>query len=995
MNSSIHPLESDLSVDFKAYQQLMSVKIREILLVSSPYDAFIIEEDGSLASRIINEYRGLNLSMPPRIIRTSSAREALDIIAREKIDMVITMPHIDDMDAFTCGLKIKAVSPHLPVILLTHSLKGVYPLPENRNCSGIDKIYVWTGNSDLLLALVKNAEDRLNVEKDTLNAKVRVLILVEDSPIYRSNFLPMIYKVIVNQTQGLMVDGINEEHRLLKMRARPKILAAENFEEALVLYEKYKSYLLGILSDTRIPKNGEVIDDAGIILLSHIKRNTPDLPLLLMSSDPLNRERAAKIPAVFLDKNSPNLTADLTDYFLTHLGFGDFVFRLPDGTEVGRATDLQSLEEKIVHIPAESLWYHARGNHFSNWIMARSEIALGSEFRAVEASSFKETAQLREYIISGIRRLRRWRQGGVVAQFDGRHFDPEMTEFVKIGQGSLGGKGRSLAFMAQLLHQQPEIYQRYTGIRIRIPRTLVIATGAFEAFMKQNKLGPLAAGELEDEEIAARFLAADLPAWLIKALEAFLAQVAYPLSVRSSSLLEDTHFLPYAGLYQTYMIPNNHEDFSVRLHQMATAVKLVYASAFYEGPRQFSRRTKTMAQDEAMAVLVQELTGETHGDFFYPTLSGVAQSHNFYPFGPMKPEDGIATIALGFGKTVVEGERALRFAPGHPQILPQYATVDDTLKNSQRMFYALKIRGYADELKYGKDSNLVKRDVSAATGEYPVKLLSATYIPDEHRLRDSGFFTGPKVLTFAQVLKYDLVPLPGMITDFLKIGRRGMGCPVEIEFSLNLSADKKKPHDFCFLQMRPMVGEYEQLDVKITADEDGGAFCRSNHALGNGEYGEIRDIVLVRSADLNARETPEIAEEIGRLNAKLTGAQRPYLLIGPGRWGSSDPWLGIPVRWQNISGVGALIELKSPQVNVEASQGSHFFQNITSLGIPYITVDEAGNDFLDRRWLDNLPEAYEKIHLRHIRLAEPLLLKIDGRSSRGVILKEKKRAHGG
>jgi len=760
---------------FKMYHELMAKKIREILLVSSPYDAFIMEEDGSLASRIINEYSGLNLSHPPRVTRTSSAFDALALLNMRHFDMVVTTPHLEEMDAFTLGLKAKKTRPGLPVILLAHSPRGIYPLPENRNTEGIDKIFIWSGNSDLLLALVKNAEDHLNVDADTEKAMVRVLILVEDSPVYYSSFLPLIYKEIVRQTQAVLKVGLNEEHRLLTMRARPKILLATSYEEARALYEKFRAYLFGVISDARLPKGHQMDDNTGSLLLSQIRREVPDLPLLLLSSESSNRKKADQIPADFLDKNSPHLLSEIHEFFMNRLGFGDFIFRMPDGTEVDRASNLHTLEAKLAQIPDASLRYHAERNHFSNWIMARSEIALASKFRQVQASDFPSVPEMRDYLISNIRALRKLRQKGVVARFRADHFDPLITDFAKIGQGSLGGKARGLAFMSTVLEQNQELHEKYADIRIRIPKTLVISTDGFESFVGHNHLEFLAKEGFSDQEVAERFLKAEMPEWLANDLEAFVAQVRIPLSVRSSSLLEDAQFQPYAGLYQTYMIPNNHPDPSVRFRHLIRAVKLVYASTYYEGPKAFARSTSNQPQAEAMAVIIQQLTGREYGDYFYPAISGVAQSHNFYPVSRMRPEEGIAHIALGMGKTVVEGEKTLRFSPKHPEIMPQFSTVKDILANAQRFFYALRIRNYPDGPELWRDSNLEKRDIDDAENEFPIKTLASTYVPEEDRIRDTGYMPGPKVLTFAQVLKYRVFPLPELLSDLLILGGKGMG----------------------------------------------------------------------------------------------------------------------------------------------------------------------------------------------------------------------------
>ncbi|MFZ7113429.1 MAG: PEP/pyruvate-binding domain-containing protein [Desulfatiglandales bacterium] len=980
------PLPKEFYSRFKVFHELMAIKIREILLVSSHYDAFIMEEDGRLASRIINEYRGLNLSQPPRVTRISSAWEALSLMGEKKYDLVIATPHLNDMDPFSLGSEIKKRNPSLPVILLSHSIRGIYPPPEGAVTNGIDKIFIWSGVSDLLLAIVKNAEDRLNVDVDTSKAHVRVLILVEDSPLYYSSFLPLLYKELVKQTQALLELGLNEEHRLLTMRVRPKILLAGSYEEAMELFEKYRSYLFGIIADARFPRNGRMDADAGLTLLSRIKQDIPDLPLLMMSSEPQNREKAATVPAEFLDKNDPNLLAELHSFLMNHLGFGDFVFRNPDGAEIGRASNIAALEAGVAQIPEQSLLYHAERNHFSNWIMARSEIGLGTKFRNVKVSDFSTAEELREFIISNIHTLRKWRQKGIVAQFQPNHFDPELMDFLKIGEGSLGGKGRSLAFMSALLQEQHFIYEKYPEVNISIPKTLVISTDGFEAFIGRNHLEHFSSEGFSDQEVIEAFLKADLPEWLTDKLEVYLSRVTYPLSVRSSSLLEDAQFQPYAGLYETYMIPNNHPDLSRRLQHLIRAVKLVYASTYCEAPKAFTRNTSNQPQEEAMAVIIQQVTGDLHKDFFYPAISGVAQSHNFYPIPPMKPEDGIIQVALGFGKTVVEGEKSLRFSPKYPNILPQFSTVDDILTNAQRFFYALKMKGYPEEPDFVQNSNLERREIDDAEEEFPVRSLAGTYIPEEHRIRDNGYMSGPKILTFAQVLKYNIFPLPELISDFLSLGRRGMGCPIEIEFSVNLSPDKSRKGDFFFLQMRPMVADVEHFKIQITSKDREKAICRSNQALGNGKNESISDIVFVKPEDFRVESTVQMAEEVGLMNSALVKERRPYLLIGPGRWGTADRWLGIPVRWHQISGVGAIIELRNEKLKAEQSQGSHFFQNITSLGINYITVAEDSEDYLDMAFIQSLQTVQESTYVRHVRLEKPLLIKIDGRTSQCVII---------
>jgi len=974
-----------VETDFQVFHELMSRKIREILLVASPYDAFIMEEDGSLATRIIDEYQGLNLSHPPRLQRVSSAGEALQILELKKFDLVITMPNVDDMDAWSLGRRIKKINPRLPVVLLAHSLRSVADAPERADTSGIDHFFIWLSDPSLLLAIVKNVEDHLNVARDTKKAGVRVLILVEDSPHYLSYLLPLLYSEVVKQTQAVLSDSLNYEHRLLKMRARPKILAVPDYEEAVRLFNAFRPYVYGVIADGRFPHKKRLDDRAGLKLLKHFRSLVPDLPLLLMSAEPANREQAHKIPAVFVDKHSAALAGEIHEFFLHHLGFGDFVFRRPDGTVVGWADNLRSFEEKIALIPEESLLYHASRNHFSNWIMARSEVDVASRLHTLRVTDFASLQAMRSFLVDTIHKLRIRRQKGIVAQFSPKDFDGEIMDFVKIGKGSLGGKARGIAFMANQFAAAEQLAG--LGVHIRLPRTMVIASDGYDAFIAENKLLNFTGAEA-DEEIAARFLAGSMPAWLLAQLKDYLARESGPLSIRSSSLQEDAQFKPYAGLYSTYMLPNNHPDFAVRLKQFLAAVKLVYASTCFAGPRAYSQRLQSgKSYADRMAVIVQQIVGSSYGDYFYPALAGVAQSHNFYPVAPMLPEEGVAHIALGFGKTVVEGEKSLRFSPKYPEVLPHFSTVDDVLANAQRFFYALKMVDYQAELGFHPGSNLVRREVSEAAAELPVRMLSSSYIADEHRIRDNSQ-GGANILTFARLLKYRLFPLAQYITEVLEIGRRGMGCPVEIEFAANLNPARPELSEFYFLQMRPMAAGLIENEVRISDGDLDRAFCVSRQALGHGRLTTISDIVYVDPREFAAAYTREIAREISQVNRVLQQEQRSYLLAGPGRWGSADRWLGIPVQWQDISAVGAMIELRNEKMKAEPSQGSHFFHNISSMGIPYVTVTEGTDDRLDWQWLQSQPLVQGMKYVRHVRCARPFLIKINGRDARCVMLKE-------
>ena len=985
MSLDLKHFDDDFDPRFKTFHELMARKVRDILLVSSLYDACIIEEDCRLAERIINEYRGLNLSQPPRLTWVSSAEEALEALDGKHFDLLITMPRLVDMDALALGAEVKKRCPEMPIMLLTHKAMAERSSMDEITIKGIDRIYIWTGNTDLLLAQIKNVEDWWNVHHDTEVAGVRVIILVEDSPVYLSSILPILYRELVSQTQAVLEEGLNEEHRLLTMRARAKILVAQNYEAALELYQEFKPYLLGVISDTRFPREGRLDDNAGVAFLSKIKSDIPDMPVLLTSSEPTNRERAESIPALFADKNSPTLHREIRSFILDRLGFGDFVFRLPDGTEVTRVSTWRALEEALLSVPDESFYYHWSNNDFSRWLFARTEITLASRLRPVTADDFLGNVNgMREFLISSLRARRLRRQKGVVVDFDPHDFDPEM-DFLKIGKGSLGGKARGLVFISTLLRRNPALLEKYSNLDILVPSTLIITTDAFDAFIQGGDLKELSKADLPDGEIAEYFLKTPFPGWVTDSLRAYLETVHYPLAVRSSGLLEDAQYWAYAGLYQTYMIPNDHADFELRLQQLITAVKLVYASTYFQGPKAFARRVGQRTEEEKMAVIVQRLIGGSHDGYFYPAVSGVAQSHNYYPIFKMKPQDGLATVALGLGKTVAEGGQALRFSPRHPQLLPQFASVEDILKNAQRSFYALKVDGRAATLDVDDSKALALRDLTSAMEEEPVKILASTFVEADHRMSDNPMAQGPKVVTFNNVLKYKSFPLAELLVDLLDILHEGMGCPLEVEFSVHLCPPADCRQTFALLQVRPMTARVDSMEVDIVTEDIERAFIYSTAALGNASRNDMSDILYVKPESFDPSRTMEVAREISQFNKELNRDGRPYLLIGPGRWGSADRWLGIPVAWADISGVGAMVETTADNLKAEPSQGSHFFHNVTSLGINYLTVAGNGGEFVNWDWLASQPVVRETGYLKHLRLARPFSLKVDGRRSHGVI----------
>jgi CheY-like chemotaxis protein len=975
----------------KIYHELMANKVGDILLVSSPYDAFIMEEEGRLSNRIIHEYKGLNLSRPPRLTWVSSAEDAFDRLKKKNFDLILAMPSLDGMDVQTFGEKVKQQYADLPFFMLLHNTCDISQYLCLENKTAIDRTYVWGGNADLLLAIIKNFEDEKNVAFDTENANVRVIIMVEDSPHHYSSILPVIYKQIVLQTQSVIDESINEEHRLLKMRGRPKVLLAHTYEEAMALFETYKPYVLSIFSDMRFPRNGKEDENAGFHLLRRIKKEVPDLPLLVISTEERSRDLAHRIPAVFINKNSNNLNDRIKTFFVGCLGFGAFIFRLPNGNEVARAGDLRAIEKLLPEIPDESIVFHAKNNDFSRWLLARSEISLAMNLKPYTVDDFPDPKSLKRFLIDSIRARRRGTRQGQVIEFDSKQFDTD-TGFMKIGNGSLGGKARGLAFMASQIKRDNDFIKKFPDVDIHIPQTFVIATDGFKMFIDDNDLSRLleSGRDLTDEMVVKAFMEARFPDWLKNNLRVYLEHVNYPIAVRSSSLFEDAHYQPFAGLYKTYMLPNTDQSLDTRLERLIMAVKLVYASTYMKAPRAYAQSTMHRTEDEEMAVILQQMTGIRHGNYFYPSIAGVAQSYNFYPIAHLKAEDGIAYIAMGLGKIVMEGGKTLRFCPRYPQFLPQFSMVEDILENAQKYFYALKMDVFPPKDQFfsdpGKDPTLARLDIMDASDHPMVRQLCSTFHVQDNRIRDVYSNKGYPVLTFAGVLKFNSFPLADILAEVTRIGSRWMGSSVEVEFAVNLHEEDNRKPEFSLLQIRPM-GRYKQnLTVKITEADLEKAFCSSVHSLGNGEYKNIHDLIYVDPERFDPAKTVEIAGEINKLNALFNDIRKQYVLIGPGRWGSSDRWLGIPVAWHDISNVGVMVETTIESIKADPSQGSHFFQNITSLGIAYITVSDHAGDFIDYEFLGRRECAAITPHLKHIHFRDGLDIRVDGKNSRAVLM---------
>ncbi|MBI4248399.1 MAG: histidine kinase, partial [Elusimicrobia bacterium] len=961
----------DYEVQFGGFDRLMPFRVREILLVASPYDAFIFSEDDRLTELIFSEYLDLNLRYAPRVTRVSSAAEALERLRQDRFDLLITMMRVGPMDVGAFALAAKEIAPKTPVVLLAYSQLDIQRLAEEDRAR-LDDVFLWLGDIKILLAIIKHIEDQRNIDHDIECAGVQTIILIEDSVRFTSYYLPLIYTELMGQTQKLMAEGVNLTHKLLRMRARPKILQAANFEEAWRLYLRYHSNLLCLITDIQFPRDGKLDPEAGLELIKRVKRENPDTPVLLQSSDSAAARKVEGLGATFLDKSSQNLVQDIRDFLMEQCGFGDFSFRLPDGGHVGRARDLHSLVELLKTAPEECIAYHSSRNHFSKWLMARTEFELAYRLRPVQISQFNDVGELRHYLIDTTSHFLHQTQVGVVADFSTRFFT-DNSPFVKLGGGSFGGKGRGLAFLNSFLSRRT-FSRRWEGIYVRVPNSVVIAADIFDAFMDQNKLRPLALSDATDAEIRDSFSRAALPEETLRALETFAQKVEQPLAVRSSSMMEDSHVLPFAGVYETYMLPNNHPAASVRLEQLTLAIKMVYASTFSQKARNYLAAMPHLREQEKMAVVVQHLVGQTHGDRYYPSFSGVAQSYNYYPVGGIKPTDGLAYVALGLGRTVVEGRRSLSFSPAFPQKLYQFSSAREILVNAQREFFALDLgwRDFRPDADSG--ANLLSLDLEAAEEDGTLAPVGSTYSAENDRVYDGIFRKGPRLVTFANVLKSDVFPLASLLAWTLEVGEQAVGCPVEIEFAVDIYRN-----EFNILQIRPMVSWGQSKEVKLDPAEQERAVCYSHKALGHGQFAGISDIVYVVPERFDVAKTRLIAREIGQINERLKKEGRGCMLIGPGRWGSADSSLGIPVNWREISAARLIVETTLENFDVEPSFGTHFLHNVVALGIGYLTVrhmDEEGK--IDWDWLGRQKAFEETSFLRHIRLDKPLDVRIDG-----------------
>lgn len=977
----------DVSNPFQAFQNLMPFRVQDILLVSSLYDSFTLQEDGRLNELIAGEFLELSLHHTPGLTHVFSGWEALSLArAERRFNLILTTLRAADLDATEIAREVKASGLGIPVVAMAYDNDERKEFEATHDLSDLDGLFLWQGNARVLVAIVKYVEDRRNAAHDTAAMGVRVLLVVEDNVRYYSSFLPEIYTELIRQSERLIGESINPSHRLVRSRARPKLILAKTFEEAWSLFERYQPYLLGLISDVEFPRGGVPSREAGFDLARMARERIPDLPIVLQSSRPEFAAGAARVGAAFLRKYSETLLSDLRAFMVENFAFGDFVFRTDDGTEVGRARDMKGLEETLGKAPAESIAYHAQRNHFSNWLSARTEFALARKLRPRRVSDFATLEELRRDLIASIAEYRREQSETLVADFDPHTFDPDSNFFARIGNGSLGGKARGLAFVRYLLNYQG-IGRRMPGVRIAVPPAVVLATDCFDRFLDKGGLGDLALNSRDDALILEKFLETPLPRDVVTKLRHFVERVRWPLAVRSSSLLEDSQYQPFTGVYETFMLPNNHRDPRVRLRQLLAAVRRVYASTFLRQAKDYLHATPYRLEEERMAVAIQKVVGASHDGRFYPDFSGVARSFNYYASPPLTPEDGVAAVALGMGRSVVAGEASLLFCPRHPQALVQFSGVDEIVKTSQRSFWAVEMNGGSDvEGESGMREKRFGLDVAERDGT--LYAVGSTYSKENQAVYDGLARPGVRLVTFAPILKHGVFPLADVITALLNVGSHGMNRPAEIEFAVCLSPGGDQPHEFGFLQMRPLVvaRETEDLDLSDAAPEE--LICRSTQVLGNGVVDGIRDAVVVDFHRFDRSASRAAAAEVARFNAELSHEGRPYLLIGVGRWGSTDPWLGIPVTWDQIAGARVIVESGFRDFRVTPSQGSHFFQNLTSFQIGYFTVNaDLGEGFIDWSWIEARPAESKLTFVRHLRFDAPVVVKMNGRRNLGLIYK--------
>jgi hypothetical protein len=972
-----------------SFANLMTHRIYNVLLYASKYDAFVLEEDGRIDEQIFNEYTSLNLRYPPRFTLVSNEDEANALLHDRQFELIISMPSGDSINPFEWAKQVKKQFPDIPIVVLTPFSKSVSQRIANEDLSAIDYVFSWLGNSDILLAIIKLIEDRMNVEEDVNSVGVQVILFVEDSIRWYSSIVPHLYKFVFKQSRSFMTEALNEHEQMLRMRGRPKILLARSYEEGLAIYEKYKHNMLGVITDVSYPQEGVKNKLAGINLCTEIRKFDKHIPLIVESTEEGNHAAADNVKAAFLNKMSKTLLLELREKITENFGFGEFVFVNPTtGIEEARVHNLRGLQESIFSVSDESLYFHVSRNNISRWLYSRAMFPLAEFLKniKVEISLPIDFIKVRQIIFDAIVHYRKVKNRGIVAVFQRDRFD-QYSNFARIGEGSLGGKGRGLAFIDAMIKRN-ESLESFENTQIIIPKTVVLCTDNFSEFMELNQLYPIALSDTEDNEILKHFLKARIPHHLIADLHAFIGAINSPIAVRSSSLLEDSHYQPFAGIYSTYMVPYSPDSKTHMLEMITEAIKAVYASVFYRDSKAYMTATKNVIDEEKMAIVLQEICGNAYENRFYPSFSGVARSLNYYPIGPEKPEDGIANVAMGLGKYIMDGGMSLRFSPAYPNSILQTSTLEFALRETQTHFNALNLSQTNFIPQVDDGFNLLKISVNDAIKDGTLKFIASTFNHHDQVIQDGLYDNGRKIITFANILQHNVFPLANILKEVLHIAQAEMGRPVEIEFAVNLDYSPAKQNIFYLLQIRPIVDSREMIseDMGSIPEENTIISCKS--ALGHGITSDIYDIVYVKPEAFSASKNQLIMYDIERVNKLMIAEKRHYILVGPGRWGSADPWLGIPVKWPHISNARLIVESGLSSYRIDPSQGTHFFQNLTSFGVVYFTINPFLNDGnFDTDFLNMQTAIYESDYIRHVRFEKPMVIKVDGRKNMGVVLK--------
>lgn len=967
-----------------SFLNLMTRRIFNVLIVANPYDAFMLEDDGRVDEKIFNEYTALGLRYPPSFTQVSTTEEAADVLANTNIDLVICMPGNADNDAFTVARAVKDKFPDIPCVVLTPFSHGITRRMENEDLSIFEYVFCWLGNTNLIMSIIKLIEDKMNLEHDIEEAGVQMILLVEDSIRFYSSLLPTLYNYILAQSQRFSTEALNPHSAMLRMRGRPKVVLARTYEEAMEMYEKYPDNVLGVISDCRYPKDGEKDADAGLKLLRELRKRNEYMPLILQSSESENRKKAEAEHFRFIDKNSKTMDLDLRRLMENHMGFGDFTFRDPKtNKEIMKVSTLKQLQDNIFKIPYDSMLYHISRNHMSRWLCARAIFPVSEFLKTVTWHKLQDVDLHRKIIFDAIVQYRHMKNIGVVAVFDRGKFD-RYAHFARIGDGSLGGKGRGLAFLDNIIKTHPE-FNAYEGVSVSIPKTVVLCTDVFDQFMESNNLYPIALSDAGDDEILSHFLKAQLPDRYIEDFLTFFEAINRPIAIRSSSLLEDSHYQPFAGIYSTYMIPYL-EDKEKMLHMLAAAIKSVYASVYYKDSKAYMTATSNVIDKEKMAVILQEVVGKEYGDRYYPNMSGVLRSINYYPIGDETAEEGIASLALGLGKYIVDGGQTLRVSPYHPNQVLQTSEMEIALKETQTQFYALDMKHADCDFKVDDGFNIMRLKVKEADKDGSLNYIASTYDPYDQVIRDGLYEGGRKIISFCGVLQQGVFPLPELLQMSMKHGAESMRRPVEIEFACNINNDRTG--EFYLLQIRPIVDSKQVLDEDLASISDADCLLRSHNSLGHGISEDVTDVVYVKTDEnFTAMNNPRIADEIERINRKFLAEDKNYVLVGPGRWGSSDYWLGIPVKWPHISAARLIVESGLENYRIDPSQGTHFFQNLTSFGVGYFTINTYKDDgIFQKSVLDAMPAVEETQFIRHVRFNSPMKIMMDGMKQEGVVM---------